>query len=446
MSNIIEQITRLENAKANLKTSLEAKGVTVSADATLDAYPALVDSIPQGGGGVEEKDVNFYDYDGTCLYSYTKDEFLALSEMPVLPDHSDEKLISEEWNFTLLEAKEHTSIAGFCYIGLCVRPDDCDIRIKVNITYVDSTNPFSLYLGVSNGTGTIDWGDGTTTTITSTYDDYEHIYELGKYTISIKANNENQYLVLYNNNSNRQLIYTDMYNWKRYNALAVEEIYLGRYTLLNTSNNYLSIGLLPNTTKIITFGSSIEYIPTDIDTTNKVVIIPKNVIKIFRANIQSSSIISLPYKSIDIIQLFSNPGCNSFKINILKSYGNRIFYSGVFDKVYINSEIVNKLVSNGIIKNIILLNNVTTINSLDTPIASKITLPSSIISIAADAFSYSIIRIIYLLAPTPPTLGGSLGSAFALDKLYVPAESVEAYKAATNWSAYADKIFPIPTE
>ena len=28
-------------------------------------------------------------------------------------------------------------------------------------------------------------------------------------------------------------------------------------------------------------------------------------------------------------------------------------------------------------------------------------------------------------------------------KIYVPDESVDAYKAATNWSAYADIIFPI---
>ena len=39
-----------------------------------------------GGGtvvrNVLSKDVNFYDYEGTLLYSYTKAEFMALSEMP----------------------------------------------------------------------------------------------------------------------------------------------------------------------------------------------------------------------------------------------------------------------------------------------------------------------------------------------------------------------------
>lgn len=47
---ISDEITRLQNAKAALKTSIEGKGVTVSSDATLDDYPALVDSIETGGG------------------------------------------------------------------------------------------------------------------------------------------------------------------------------------------------------------------------------------------------------------------------------------------------------------------------------------------------------------------------------------------------------------
>lgn len=48
--SIASEITRLQTAKANLKTSIEAKGVTVSPSATLDAYPAYVDAISGGGG------------------------------------------------------------------------------------------------------------------------------------------------------------------------------------------------------------------------------------------------------------------------------------------------------------------------------------------------------------------------------------------------------------
>ena len=52
-----------------------------------------------------------------------------------------------------------------------------------------------------------------------------------------------------------------------------------------------------------------------------------------------------------------------------------------------------------------------------------------------------------ILAITPPTLGASAfyGNASGR-KIYVPQESVEAYKAATNWSTYESAILPIPTE
>ena len=47
---IADQITRLNNAKANIKQAIENKGVTVSDSALLDEYPALINSIPMEGG------------------------------------------------------------------------------------------------------------------------------------------------------------------------------------------------------------------------------------------------------------------------------------------------------------------------------------------------------------------------------------------------------------
>lgn len=49
--SIASEITRLQTAKADLKTAIEGKGVTVAASATLDAYADLVDAIETGGGG-----------------------------------------------------------------------------------------------------------------------------------------------------------------------------------------------------------------------------------------------------------------------------------------------------------------------------------------------------------------------------------------------------------
>lgn len=48
---ISDEITRLQQAKADLKTAIEGKGVTVPSNATIDDYADLVDSIEAGGGG-----------------------------------------------------------------------------------------------------------------------------------------------------------------------------------------------------------------------------------------------------------------------------------------------------------------------------------------------------------------------------------------------------------
>ena len=49
--SLASEITRLQNAKSALKTSIEAKGVTVSDTTLISDYSAYVDQIPTGGGG-----------------------------------------------------------------------------------------------------------------------------------------------------------------------------------------------------------------------------------------------------------------------------------------------------------------------------------------------------------------------------------------------------------
>ena len=50
-------------------------------------------------------------------------------------------------------------------------------------------------------------------------------------------------------------------------------------------------------------------------------------------------------------------------------------------------------------------------------------------------------------ASTPPTLGGAIINKgwvkATIGEIYVPDDSVEAYKTATNWSAYANIILPL---
>ena len=68
--SIADQITRLNNAKAAIKQSLENKGVTVSDSALLDEYPALINSIPlEGGDPYYEEFYNLRTNNGTNMTS-----------------------------------------------------------------------------------------------------------------------------------------------------------------------------------------------------------------------------------------------------------------------------------------------------------------------------------------------------------------------------------------
>ena len=85
-------------------------------------FDTAIANIPSGGGGIEEKDVNFYDYDGTLLYAYTKAEFLALESMPENPTH--EGLTANGWNWTLQEMKQYTTDNDICMAGQIYTPTD----------------------------------------------------------------------------------------------------------------------------------------------------------------------------------------------------------------------------------------------------------------------------------------------------------------------------------
>ena len=53
--SIATEITRIQGAKADLKTAIEAKGVTVPSETLISGYAALVDQI-SGGGGIPDSD------------------------------------------------------------------------------------------------------------------------------------------------------------------------------------------------------------------------------------------------------------------------------------------------------------------------------------------------------------------------------------------------------
>lgn len=184
--SIATEITRLQTAKSDLATAIANKGVTVPSSTLIDGYASLVDAIdylPEA----DLSDVNFYDYDGKILYSYTASEALALTALPANPSHPG--LTAQGWNYTLAQVQAEVTAQGQCDVGQMYITDDGKTRIYVRM----EEGRLSPYLGIApNGTVVVDWGDGsdtetlTGTSLSTVVYTSQHVYEsAGDYVITL---------------------------------------------------------------------------------------------------------------------------------------------------------------------------------------------------------------------------------------------------------------------
>ena len=127
----------------------------------------LVTATGGGGGGTatSPSDVNFYDYDGTLLYSYTIAEANLLTELPQPPTH--EGLTFQGWNYSLESVQTATRRMD---VGATYITSDGKTRLYITVPANSEPglppprNQVPLYFRqtVANGV-TIDWGDSSPT-------------------------------------------------------------------------------------------------------------------------------------------------------------------------------------------------------------------------------------------------------------------------------------------
>ena len=152
----------LTSVFSDIADAIRAKGVTGQMMPT--EMPTKITSIPSGGETQEAewKDVNFIDYDGKNLYSYTTAEALALTELPPAPDRTSKGLQFQEWNYTLDEVKANANDTGKCTAGATYTTTDGKTHIKITIQDEYYSNiPLVFRQTVSEGVE-VDWGDGST--------------------------------------------------------------------------------------------------------------------------------------------------------------------------------------------------------------------------------------------------------------------------------------------
>ena len=113
-------------------------------------------------GGLEPKNVNFWDYDGTLMYAYTDTEFLAMDNMPNNPGHVG--LIAQGWNWSITNAKAYVTKYRYLEIGQQYTTDDGHTRIYItipeNFPYMEFSFRLCYFSAKTNAT-IIDWGDGS---------------------------------------------------------------------------------------------------------------------------------------------------------------------------------------------------------------------------------------------------------------------------------------------
>lgn len=168
--------------------AIRARGGTTAALEYPDGFVAAINAIPSGPPEEPpENDVNFFDYDGTLLYSYTLAEFAALTDWPDNPSHDG--LVAQGWGWSnLANAQDHAAYAGFADFGQAYITDDECTRLHITLDDPAYLAPIlKLYVATGSTPATVDFGDGDVTTISQTGNvTVTHVYRApGDYIISL---------------------------------------------------------------------------------------------------------------------------------------------------------------------------------------------------------------------------------------------------------------------
>lgn len=226
------------------------------------AYSPVTVNVSGGGGSsASKKQINFIDYDGTIVESYTATEWQSVTALPSNPSHTG--LTAQGWNWTKAQIDAQLTAVpnGDVWVGQMYITTSGDTEIDVS--FVDSTR-LSPYLTCAvNGTITIDWGDNSTSTVTGTSltsrKDTQHIYaSTGDYTITIHVESGSWafygtavYSLLHNNSGTA--------NVNRVYSNCVQNVRIGADASIGSNAFYNCYSLASVTIPSASIGSSAFY-------------------------------------------------------------------------------------------------------------------------------------------------------------------------------------------
>ena len=416
---------------------------TITANGTYDAEDDSADGYSEVTVNVQppqeapSKDVNFYDYDGKILYSYTASEFQALTALPENPTHTG--WTSKGWNWTLADAKTQVTNTGKCDIGQMYRVTDGKTRLYCNFKEEMLSFYFTLF---PKGTVTIDWGDGSATddltgTSRSTAKYVEHTYaSAGDYVITLSVSSGDSFSIAGGSNGSylfRKDVITTQYLFLA-NAACLkkvelgEGVYLGNYAFAYCSN--LEYVLLPDNvnSSIGTYTFSYSYglkhvtIPTQITSLTNYM---------FRG--------TYAMKTISIPKEVTTMGSNTF------------YYAYSLQRLVLPPSVTTfggsgTLYGAYSLRELVLPTSLTAIPTTTTYrnySLTKLVVPSGVTTIATKAFQDCHgMKEYHFKSTTVPTLDNAdaFSNIQSDCKIYVPSAKLTNYQTAQNWSSYSSQM------
>ena len=418
-----------------IKTYIRPQGTkSISANGTgidVTSYASVDVAVSGGGGSVPKKQINFIDYDGTILYSYTKTEWQSVSSLPSNPSHSG--LTAQGWNWTKVQIDAQLTAMpdGDIWVGQMYVTTSGDTEIDVHFADATRLNPI-LTIAV-NGTITVDWGDNTTPdTVTGT-------------SLSTRQAVSHTYAVA---GDYMMIIHVVSGSFQFYGSTS--------YTLLRKNATINENRVYANCVQAVRFGSgvtSIGYYAFYCCYSLASVTIPSSITSIGVSVFSSCCSLASVTIPSSVTSISSNAFFNCYSLTSVTIPGSVTSIStGAFSYCYILTSVTIPSgvtsIDNGIfnscssLASVTIPSDVTTISnnvfSYCYSLAS-VTIPSSVTSIGNSAFSYCYGMAEYHILPTtPPTLGTTAFDYIVSDcKIYVPSASLSTYQGASNWSAYA---------
>lgn len=431
-------------------------------------FPSKIAEIEVGGGdgAVVEKDINFFDYDGTLLYSYTIAEANALTELPPLPEQ--EGLICQGWNYSIEDVKESTYPMT---IGAMYTTDDGKTRINIEYPSEKSNELiFRWQQTVTNGV-IVDWGDGSETISVSGTGlvSASHAYTApGNYTVSFDVADGCTF-TLGGGTSSTQLCQTNLI---RYFVKSIN-IGNGNVVICNYAfSNFTALRSISIPSSIVSIGTNAFQTCSSL----KAVIIPNGVTSIGNNTFASCATLSCvsicnnvnkiaqyafstcgSLTSIAIPDSVTNLGnsafesCRSLQSIIIPAsvtaFGSYMFrYCSSLKSVILQNRSAigsSAFTECPSLMSVAISENVTTIGSSAFTYCyalPNITIPTSITSIGNNVFTncWNCCTFDFSNFTSIPTLGTSVFQTGSYLIIKVPSTLLSSWKTATNWSTYAD--------